>query len=328
MQDAADPIMAATDPSDKTMQICPRCQQPLTPGVKFCEACGEKVVQSPVCPHCGKPLRAGAKFCEFCGKSAESRPAPPVAPVAAAPAPVEIQKTSPAPEPVVEEPPRVIVPEIPAVPAAEPASPQPAIEVEKPPSRQEPATIPVQAGTADTSTGAAPASRTRILVIAGIIGVILIAALAFVFVLPMLSPSGPGSTQAPGLSLPGLSPQPSAAPTVSAASTPAVSFEPKPTQTLPVNLEVTYQAERNPITGVVTVTFTGGAGMNGISSTTIILTKSDGTVVTESFKPQRVGDYKTLKGTLKTDRIEVIANFYNGDSYRVLDRLFEYKQKN
>lgn len=97
---------------------------------------------------------------------------------------------------------------------------------------------------------------------------------------------------------------------------------------IPVNLVVTYQAERNPITGLVTVTFTGGPGLNGISQTLVTLTKSDGGIETKSFKPKQIGDSVTLQGTLKTDRIEVITNFYNGDTYRVIDRLFEYKKKN
>jgi hypothetical protein len=176
--------------------------------------------------------------------------------------------------------------------------------------------------------GAAPGSRTKTLVIAGIIGIVILAVLAWVVILPLLSSPGT-STGGNGLSLPGLAGTPvttTVPAAVQGAATP--SFEPKPTQMIPVNLEVTFQADRDPITGLITVTFTGGPGLNGISDTAITVTRSDGQVVTKSFKPKQVGDSVTLSGTLKTDRIEVVTNFYNGSSFRVIDKLFEYKKKN
>jgi hypothetical protein len=152
--------------------------------------------------------------------------------------------------------------------------------------------------------------------------------MAYLVLLPMLS--GPGvAAQGSGFSLPGSTPQPSAVPTASATSpSSALSFNTQPTQRMPSNLEVTYQAERNNINGLVTITFAGGPGMNGISQTVVILTKSDGTIEKKTFKPKQIGDAVTLQGTLKTDRLEVIANYYTGDSYRVIDQLFEYKKKN
>jgi hypothetical protein len=68
--------------------------------------------------------------------------------------------------------------------------------------------------------------------------------------------------------------------------------------------------------------------MNGISQTVVTLTKSDCTVEKKTFKPKQIRDSITLQGTVKTDRLEVIANYYSGDSYRVIDQLFEYKKKN
>jgi hypothetical protein len=224
---------------------------------------------------------------------------------------------------------------VPEMPAAVPAPPEEKIMTPLlQPAVIAPGNVPdlKKPGVPDDASGKAtqpaPASWTRILVIAGIVGFFILAALAYVVLLPMLS--GPGAAGvATGLSLPASLPSPTKVPAGSVVqSTPAVSFEPQPTQRVPVNLEVTYQAERNPITGLVTVTFTGGPGMNGISQTVVTLTKSDGGVETRSFKPKQIGDFVTLQGTLKTDRIEVITNFYNGNSYRVIDQLFEYKKKN
>ena len=34
-----------------------------------------------------------------------------------------------------------------------------------------------------------------------------------------------------------------------------------------------------------------------------------------------------MKGTDKTDRVEITANFYNGETYKVVDKVFEYKKR-
>jgi hypothetical protein len=164
------------------------------------------------------------------------------------------------------------------------------------------------------------------LAVAGIAGLLVIAAVVWFVVFPMLSgPPGGGN----GLTLPGVSPQPTAAPSVTGTqAAPAVSFEPLPTQRLPVSLEVVYQAERDPRNGMVTVTFRGGPGMNGIAETLVRVTKSDGQVVTKTFKPRQIGDSVSVQGTMQRDRVEVISNFYNGESYRCIDTVFEYKQRN
>jgi hypothetical protein len=166
----------------------------------------------------------------------------------------------------------------------------------------------------------ATGTQQKTLIIAGIVGLIIIAALAFIFVLPMLSVQEDGGNgQAVTTAAPPRDTQP--------AMASGISFEPLPTQRLPVNLEVIYQVERSPINGMVTVTFSGGPGLNGIAETLITVTRSDGQVLTKSWKPARVGDSVIVQGTTMTDRVEVITNFYNGDSYRCFDQVFEYKKR-
>jgi membrane protease subunit (stomatin/prohibitin family) len=58
---------------------CPKCQSPVTPGVRFCGACGNdmqsrgeasvggKIEAASPCDKCGEPLSKGAKFCPKCG---------------------------------------------------------------------------------------------------------------------------------------------------------------------------------------------------------------------------------------------------------------------
>ena len=60
---------------------CPKCNNPLREGAKFCTKCGERIVQpaqsttANACPQCGAPLREGAKFCTKCGCKVGNAPA-------------------------------------------------------------------------------------------------------------------------------------------------------------------------------------------------------------------------------------------------------------
>jgi hypothetical protein len=296
------------NPLSNNEQTCSKCGSPLTPGIKFCESCGAKVEQPPVCVQCGASLLPNAKFCESCGKPVAApttqAPAavqePPVAkPTAAAPGKVEVKKPAPPPEAAITAKEK----------AAEKKIPEKPIE----PARK--------------TTEKTPASRTQTLAIVGVVGLVIVAALAYFVLLPMLA--GPGATSG-GNSIPllGASPVPTSASSAAPAQTASVSFVPEPTQVPPAALLVNYEAARDPITGLVTVTFRGGTGQYGVSDVSIRLSRSDGQVQTQTFKPQQIGSTTTLQGTLMTDRIEVVANYYNGEKYRIIDQLFEYKKKN
>lgn len=74
---------------------CPKCNQPLREGAKFCTACGQKieVAAAPAithtCPQCRYALKEGAKFCTKCGHKLSPVPAAPqqsLAPAAPQPA--------------------------------------------------------------------------------------------------------------------------------------------------------------------------------------------------------------------------------------------------
>lgn len=296
------------EPLSNNEQICPKCKSPVASGLKFCETCGAKIEQPSVCVHCGAPLTEGVKFCESCGK--------PVAAPSAPPAPAE----PPVPTPVT----------VPVTPAAKPPAPAPK-EEKKPEPKPEPVVAakekipdkkaPEKPKEKVTKTPVTvPASRTQTLLIAGVVGLVIVAALAYFVLLPMLSGTGTplgGISQTPTATI-------AANPVHTVAS---ASFIPEPTRVPPTNLVVIYEAERDPITGLVTVTFRGGAGEYGVSDIFITLTRSDGEVLTKTFKPQQIGSSTTLQGTKMTDRIEVIAHYYNGESYRIMDKLFEYKKK-
>ena len=117
------------------------------------------------------------------------------------------------------------------------------------------------------------------LAIAGILVLALLGAAVYFVVLPMIT--GPATTsqnqQAPtGTTSPSSSANPVTPAGASQAST--VSLTPGPTQVPPSNRVIVLDAERDPITSIVSVTFRGGEGQYGVSQIMVTLTRSDGSV--------------------------------------------------
>jgi hypothetical protein len=107
---------------------------------------------------------------------------------------------------------------------------------------------------------------------------------------------------------------------------PVFSPLPGPTQVPPGNLLVYFQVERDPFTNIVSVLFMGGKGQAGVQDVVVRLTRSDGQVLTGTFKPLQTGSGVDLTGTEKTDRVEVTVHYYTGDVYTVINQTFEYKK--
>jgi hypothetical protein len=86
---------------------CPRCGQPVRPGVRFCGNCGATLaaLAAPAvpaatipCPQCGSAVRSGARFCPVCGSQVSGvPPAPPPAPPHWSPPPLPPQWAPPPP---------------------------------------------------------------------------------------------------------------------------------------------------------------------------------------------------------------------------------------
>jgi hypothetical protein len=171
-------------------------------------------------------------------------------------------------------------------------------------------------------------------IIAGAVVLVLLAAAVYFVVLPMISGtagSSPGSGPVPAVpGATGSSPASSSAPgsTPSTTAGGSVSFVTDPTQVPPAALLVTFQAERDPITGIVTVTFTGGAGKYGVRDASIRLTRSDGQILTRTKTFTQIGQTETFQGTTTgDDRIEVTANYFNGDHYKIIDQILYFKKR-
>ena len=123
--------------------------------------------------------------------------------------------------------------------------------------------------------------------------------------------------------------QASGTPSATAGSSQAgtVSLTAGPTHVPPGNLALIIDVEKNAISRDIIVTFQGGSGQYGVKELRIKLSKSDGTVEEKSLSHLERGSSITMKGTEKTDRVEITANFNNGETYKVVDKVFEYKKR-
>ncbi|MDD4137859.1 MAG: zinc ribbon domain-containing protein [Methanoregula sp.] len=339
----------------KKTVYCPRCNAPVPPDIAFCEACGARVSPPPACSLCGTLLEPGSRFCPSCGTMVGSSkdhhphnddvrdnepsmdtPEPPdldAAPVRK-PKPTRAKKPK-APAPASEEKtpdPLMMIPE--------PDHPGPAVEPdvpeqEAPPKRDAP--VPPSAVTTLPSSGRrmripSGIGRRKSAVIAGVIIIIVIAALVFfgiVHIPVTLSPGGNTVQPATEMPTPEVTKAPPA-PDAAAAFVPVTTAEvisliPGPTQVPPDNFLVYFEVQRDPISKNVTVQYKGGKGQMGVRDVFVRLTRSDGQVLTGSFKPVQVDSGISLLGTEKVDRVEVIVNYHTGDSYTVIDKIFEYK---
>lgn len=280
--------MTDIPPPDNSRQLCPQCNSPVAPDKKFCESCGAKIDSALRCTQCGATISKGIKFCESCGELLAVIP----------------QDKSP------------------SAPVVIPEQALPSIKIEEP-------VRPPQPAPASILPEPKKPIPTMTLAIIGIVILLVLALAAWVFVLPGLS--GTGASEKSGGSTAGsITPVSGSTPGASATGSSSLvtgTLTPGQTQVPPPNLEVNFQAERDPLSGIVTITFTGGAGQNGVREVLARLTRSDGQVNTKMFKITQVGTSENLQGTKMTDRVEVIVSYYNGDRYTVLDQTFEYKKR-
>jgi ribosomal protein L40E len=286
---------------------CPSCGSPVEPGHKFCEICGTKVEDLPICRKCGARFITPVKFCESCGT--------PVLP----PDKQKVVVSTPA-DPVPASPTRPEVTNTSAVTAS--------------PS---PGTPKGVAGSSPFPQSAPPkAPMNKALVLGGVIVLLVVIAGAFFVGLPMLQGNNAGS----GAS------QPTPVPTVAQTALPTVipttqpttvktpvpttlsgSLVPLPTQQPPKSQQVFFQVQKDQVNAGITVLFAGGPGSNSVSNADVRVTHPDGKVVTGTIQPSKGVTEITLSGSKETDRVEVIAKMYNGQTYRVIDELLTYKER-
>jgi hypothetical protein len=170
-----------------------------------------------------------------------------------------------------------------------------------------------------------PAKKTfpTTALIAGAIVVVLIVIAAIFFIgLPALQGGTLSAGTAPltvNTPLPDQTTLPATMPTMTPTPVPTDTADPSlplPTQIIPKNQEVFFQVQKDPITAEITVLFAGGPGINSISSGDVKVTREDGAVVTGSIRPSKGDTELTLSGSKGSDRVEVIAMMYNGQTIR------------
>lgn len=96
------PACGASQEAEATPQVprCKKCGNELTPGAKFCPACGasqeaEAAPQVPHCKKCGNELAPGVKFCPVCGASQEPGAGPQTPQRAPAPQSAQTPQSTP-----------------------------------------------------------------------------------------------------------------------------------------------------------------------------------------------------------------------------------------
>ena len=326
----------------EALPACHKCGAALAPDIKFCEACG-----SPVNPAAAPAVPA---------VTAPVAPTVPEAPktVAENTVPVSEEKTASQKQPAktrkkaVSALPGKPVPPDPTVTAEENTVPirdekqvpsEPLVKTEEktlPATEEKTAPAPVKeppktgkAMDVPKETDLKKPIPQRTMIIAGVVILALLGAAIYFVVLPMLSGSGTPAGGLPGLPATQGSGSSSGIPATTADTSQAgsVSLSPGPTQNPPSNRVVIVDAERDPISSLITVTFKGGAGQYGVKEIVVTLTRSDGIQERKTFKPNAIGDGVTLQGTAKTDRIEATTHFYTGEEYKILDQIFEYKKR-
>jgi len=99
---------------------------------------------------------------------------------------------------------------------------------------------------------------------------------------------------------------------------------------LPTQYSVDVQVDRNTVAikPTITVTFRGGKGINFVRSVDVVVSRSDGQVVTGSLERPQVNSQLELEGTRGTDRVEIFINLITGDRYRVYDQALPFRSFN
>jgi hypothetical protein len=172
--------------------------------------------------------------------------------------------------------------------------------------------------------------------IAILIAILIIAGVAAFGGIPVFPSPGPHMNPGNGTALPAsvaqpapdLSPVPGPEPvaTETTVAPPVYSPLPGPTQVPPEKYLAYFQVTRDPFSDIVSVLFMGSNDQAGIQDVVVRLTRSDGQVLTGTFRPLETGTGVELQGTEKTDRVEVTVQYYTGDAYTVINQTFEYQK--
>lgn len=176
------------------------------------------------------------------------------------------------------------------------------------------------------------------IIIGAVVGIVLLIVIALV-ALPALN----SNTAAPGSSTSGpaaatstpsaFSPfvttaQPAGYPTSAASSSRAgsrSSMVPGPTQRMPDATNVLITADKDVITGAVTVQIAGGPGRSVIKEVRGTVYRGDGETSTGTINPALRSEEVVIPGSKGTDRVVVTVLLFSGEQYVVMDQLMAFR---
>ena len=100
-----------------------------------------------------------------------------------------------------------------------------------------------------------------------------------------------------------------------------------PTDTVPLESGISVSvAEKDPIYKTVNVTFDGGNGQVQVKDIEVLFTGGDGTSGTKKLNPVK-GETVTFQGSDETDKIVVYVTYFNGERYKIIDKLVETRTR-
>jgi hypothetical protein len=100
-----------------------------------------------------------------------------------------------------------------------------------------------------------------------------------------------------------------------------------PTDSVPPESGITVSvAEKDPIYKTVDVTFNGGNGQVQVKDIEVLFTGGDGTSGTMKLNAVK-GETVTFQGSNETDKIVVYVTYYNGERYKIIDKLVETRTR-
>lgn len=117
-----------------------------------------------------------------------------------------------------------------------------------------------------------------------------------------------------------------ALPSVTATGQSGANLVPGPTDAVPEYNAVIVDVGEKDYLGNIPVIFQGGMGQIHVTKIDVKLTRADGQIRTLSLGNKK-GDEVELQGTKQTDRIEVTVTMDNGQSYKIIDALREYRTR-
>ena len=164
-----------------------------------------------------------------------------------------------------------------------------------------------------TQPGGTPGPDKKLL-IAGIVGAVVIIAIALFIVIPMFSGAGSGASALAGTSS-------VASASTTAPTTNSGTLTPGPTQTIPSKYTVLLEVDKNKISGDTSVRAVG-PDLGVVKYIQVTLYEQDGQTITDTLVPHTKTNTITLHGSIKPERVQVTVVFYSGEQYTPIDKTY------